>query len=181
MKDLKGTKTEQCLKDAFAGESQAVVKYTIFAKEAQKQDFEQIADIFRITAGNELTHAKIWLKRLHPDNKVPDTTPNLKTAIAGENYEHTTMYENFAKTAEEEGFTEIAAEFRRVGAVEADHEARYQTLLDNIDDGKVFERDKEVLWQCRECGHIQKGKSAPAKCPVCGHPRGFFQLKQENF
>ena len=181
MKDLKGTKTEQCLQDAFAGESMAHMKYLYYSSQAKKDGYVQISNIFAETSANEKEHAKLWFKWLHPDNKIPDTVTNLKDAAAGEHYETTEMYPSFAEIAEEEGFTDIAREFRGAGKVESEHEARYKKLLSNIEEGIVFERDTEVLWQCYNCGHIQKSKAAPEKCPVCQHPRAYFQLKEDNY
>ncbi len=181
MKDLKGTKTEKCLQDAFAGESMAHMKYLYYSSQAKKDGYVQISNIFAETSANEKEHAKLWFKHLHPGNMVPDTITNLKDAAAGEHYETTEMYPEFAKIAEEEGFADIAREFRGAGQVESEHEARYKKLAENIEKGIVFERDAEVLWQCFNCGHIQKSKAAPEKCPVCAHPKAYFQLKEDNF
>ena len=178
--ELKGTKTEECLKKAFAGESQASMKYRYYASKARKDGYEQIAEIFEETSINEKEHAKIWFKLLH-NNEMPETTENLKDAAAGENYEWTDMYEDFAKTAEEEGFTKIAFLFREVGKIEKEHEARYKKLLENIEEGIVFSRDDERIWKCRNCGHIVIGKYAPEVCPVCAHPKSFFEIKAENY
>ena len=178
--ELKGTKTEECLKKAFAGESQASMKYRYYASKARKDGYEQIAEIFEETSINEKEHAKIWFKLLH-NNEMPETTENLKDAAAGENYEWTDMYEEFAKTAEEEGFTKIAFLFREVGKIEKEHEARYKKLLENIEEGIVFSRDDERIWKCRNCGHIVIGKYAPEVCPVCAHPKSFFEIKAENY
>jgi rubrerythrin len=178
--ELKGTKTEECLKKAFAGESQASMKYRYYASKARKDGYEQIAEIFEETSLNEKEHAKIWFKLLH-NNKMPETTANLKDAAAGENYEWTDMYEDFAKTAEEEGFTKIAFLFREVGKIEKEHEARYKKLLENIEEGIVFSRDDDRIWKCRNCGHIVIGKYAPEVCPVCAHPKSFFEIKAENY
>ncbi len=167
MKDLKGTKTEKCLNDAFAGESMARMKYTYYASQAKKDGYEQISAIFTETAANEKEHAELWFKWLHPGNKVPGTMENLKDAAAGEHYETTEMYPSFAEIAKEEGFDEIARQFAGAGHVEKAHEERYNKLLSNIESGKVFEREEETIWQCRNCGHLQKGKAAPAECPVC--------------
>lgn len=180
MKELKGTKTEKNLQEAFAGESQARNKYSYFASQAKKDGYVQIANIFEETAGNEKEHAKMWYKYLN-GGKVSDTATNLKDAADGENFEWTNMYDRMAKEAEEEGFTEIAAKFRLVGQVEKEHEARYRKLLKNIKDGIVFTREGDRLWQCNNCGHIVIGKSAPEVCPVCNHPQSYFQLKAENF
>ncbi|MGI6153044.1 MAG: rubrerythrin [Christensenellaceae bacterium] len=181
MKDLKGTKTEKCLNDAFAGESMARMKYTYYASQAKKDGYVQISNIFTETADNEKEHAELWFKWLHPDNKIPDTVTNLKDAAAGEHYETTEMYPSFAKIAKEEGFEEIAREFEGAAAVEKAHEDRYNKLLDNIVTGKVLERDEPVIWQCANCGHLQKTKAAPDKCPVCQHPKAYFQLMEDNF
>ena len=179
MKDLKGTKTEQNLMTAFAGESQARNKYTYYASKAKKDGYEQIAAIFEETANNEKEHAKMWFKLLH--GGIPDTVANLADAAAGENYEWTDMYATFAKEAEEEGFDEIARQFRGVAAIEKTHEERYRKLLANIDGGIVFSRDGDAVWECRNCGHIHIGKMAPEVCPVCAHPRAYFQLRKENY
>ena len=178
--ELKGTKTEECLKKAFAGESQAATKYQYYASKAKKDGYEQIGSIFEETSLNEKEHAKIWFKLLH-NNEMPETTENLKDAAAGENSEWTDMYEEFAKTAEEEGFTKIAFLFREVGKIEKEHEARYKKLLENIEEGIVFSRDDERIWKCRNCGHIVIGKYAPEVCPVCAHPKSFFEIKAENY
>ena len=177
---LKGTKTEENLKTAFAGESQARNKYTYYASKAKKDGYEQIAAIFEETAGNEKEHAKLWFKYLH-NGEVPTTVDNLKDAADGENYEWTDMYEDFAKTAEEEGFTELAIKFRQVGEIEKHHEERYRKLLKNIDDQVVFSKDDEKIWICRNCGHIVIGKYAPEVCPVCNHPQSYFEVKAENY
>jgi rubrerythrin len=180
MKELKGTKTEGNLKTAFAGESQAFTKYNYYASKAEKEGYNQIGAIFRETAGNEKEHAKIWFKLLHGGD-VPATTVNLGDAADGENYEWTDMYAGFAKTARDEGFAEIAALFEQVGAIEKSHEERYRKLLANIKGGLVFSRDGDAVWQCSNCGHIVIGKQAPDQCPVCKHPKGYFQLRQENY
>ena len=180
MKELKGTKTEKNLMEAFAGESQARTKYTFYASKAKKEGYEQIASLFMETAENEKEHAKLWFKYLH-GNDMPDTMANLADAAAGENYEWTDMYERMAKEAEEEGFTEIAFKFRGVGAIEKHHEERYRKLLKNIEDGIVFSRDGDTIWQCRNCGHIVIGKKAPSVCPVCLHPQSFFQIEALNY
>jgi rubrerythrin len=180
MKELKGSKTEANLQVAFAGESQARNKYTYYASKAEKEGYNQIGAIFRETADNEKEHAKIWFKLLHGDD-VPDTVTNLKDAAGGENYEWTDMYAGFAKTAQEEGFDHIAALFKMVGAIEKEHEERYRKLLANITGGLVFSRDGDVLWQCANCGHIIIGKKAPELCPVCKHPKGYFQIKADNY
>ena len=180
MKELKGTKTEKNLMEAFAGESQARTKYTFYASKAKKEGYEQIAALFMETAENEKEHAKLWFKYLH-GNDMPDTMANLADAAAGENYEWTDMYERMAKEAEEEGFTEIAFKFRGVGAIEKHHEERYRKLLKNIEDGIVFSRDGDTIWQCRNCGHIVIGKKTPGVCPVCLHPQSFFQIEALNY
>ena len=178
--ELKGSKTEANLMAAFAGESQARNKYTYYASKAKKDGYEQIAAIFEETANNEKEHAKMWFKELHGGD-VPTTTENLKDAADGENYEWTDMYETFAKEAEEEGFTQIAAKFRMVAAIEKHHEERYRQLLKNIDDEVVFSRDEDKIWICRNCGHVVIGKKAPGVCPVCAHPQSYFEIKADNF
>ena len=180
MKELKGTKTERNLQEAFAGESQARNKYTYYASKARKEGYEQIAALFEETAQNEKEHAKMWFKYLQ-GGAIKDTIENLKDAAAGENYEWTDMYDRMAKEADEEGFAEIAAAMRGVGAVEKHHEERYRKLLQNIEDGVVFSRDGDCIWQCRNCGHIVVGKQAPKLCPVCKHPQAYFELKAENY
>ena len=178
--ELKGSKTEQNLMAAFAGESQARNKYTYFASKARKDGFEQIAAIFEETANNEKEHAKMWFKELN-GGEVPGTAKNLKAAADGENYEWTDMYAEFAKTAREEGFEEIAQKFEGVAKIEKAHEERYRKLLKNIEDQKVFSKDGDAIWVCRNCGHIVVGKTAPELCPVCSHPKSFFEIKAENF
>lgn len=178
--ELKGSKTEQNLMKAFAGESQARNKYTYFASKAKKDGYEQIAALFEETANNEKEHAKMWYKELH-DGVIPDTVSNLKEAADGENYEWTDMYEEFAKTAEEEGFKALALKFRQVGAIEKHHEERFRKLLKNINDEVVFSRDEEKIWICRNCGHVVVGKKAPEVCPVCAHPKSYFEIKAENY
>ncbi|MCI1209099.1 MAG: rubrerythrin family protein [Treponema sp.] len=178
-KELKGSKTEANLQTAFAGESQARNKYTYFASKAQKEGFEQIAAIFLETAENEKEHAKLWFKLLN--NGIGTTAENLEAAAAGENYEWTDMYAGFAKTAHEEGFEHIAKLFEGVAAIEKTHEERYRKLLKNVNDEKVFSKDGDAIWQCRNCGHIVIGKKAPGVCPVCGHPQSFFQVRAENY
>lgn len=178
--ELKGSQTEKNLMAAFAGESQARNKYTYYASKAKKDGYEQIAAIFEETAQNEKEHAKIWFKLLH-DGEIPTTAENLKDAADGENYEWTDMYEGFAKTAEEEGFTRIAYLFREVGKIEKEHEDRYRKLLANVEDGLVFSKDGDKIWKCRNCGHIVIGKEAPAVCPVCNHPQSYFEVKAENY
>ena len=180
MKDLKGTKTEKNLLEAFAGESQARNKYSYYASQAKKDGYVQIAALFEETAGNEKEHAKMWFKYLH-GGKIADTMTNLADAAAGENYEWTDMYDRMAKEAEEEGFDEIAAKFRMVGAIEKEHEARYLKLLQNIKDGIVFSREGDCIWQCSNCGHLVIGKMAPEICPVCNHAQSYFQIKAENY
>ena len=177
---LKGTKTEQNLKDAFAGESQAHTKYLYYASKAKKDGYEQIAELFTETALNEKEHAKLWFKFLH-EGDIPTTTTNLADAAAGENYEWTDMYEQMAKQAIAGGFPELAVKFRSVGAIEKRHEERYRKLLNNIEEGIVFSKDGDRVWQCRNCGHIHIGKTAPEVCPVCNHPKSFFQVAAENF
>ena len=176
--ELKGSKTEQNLLTAFAGESQARNKYTYFASVAKKEGYEQIAAIFEATANNEKEHAKIWFKAL---GELGDTAKNLAAAADGENYEWTDMYDRFAKEAEEEGFTKLAAQFRMVGAIEKHHEERFRALLNNIDMQRVFEKSDETIWECRNCGHLVIGKKAPGVCPVCGHPQSFFEVRKENY
>ena len=178
--ELKGTKTEQNLWEAFAGESQARNKYTYYASAARKEGYVQIAKFFEETAGNEKEHAKIWFKLLH-DGAVPGTAENLKDAAAGERYEWTEMYAEFAKVAREEGFTRIAYLFEAVGKIEKEHEARYLALLKNVEEGLVFSRDGDMIWQCSNCGHIVIGKKAPEICPVCAHPQSYFMVKAENY
>ena len=178
--ELKGSKTEQNLLAAFAGESQARNKYTYFAYKAKKDVYEQIAAIFEETDNNEKEHAKMWFKELN-GGTVPSTIDNLKAAADGENYEWTDMYEDFAKTAEEEGFKELAVKFRQVAAIEKHHEERYRKLLKNIEDEVVFSKDDEKIWICRNCGHVVIGKKAPGVCPVCSHPQSFFEIKAENY
>ncbi len=178
--ELKGSKTEQNLMAAFAGESQARNKYTYFASKAKKDGFEQIAAIFEETANQEKEHAKMWFKELN-GGEVPSTEENLLAAAEGENYEWTSMYEEFAKVAEEEGFTQLAKKFRGVAAIEKTHEERYRKLLENVKEGLVFSRDGDMIWQCRNCGHIVVGKKAPLVCPVCNHPQSYFEIKKENY
>ncbi len=178
MKDLKGTKTEKNLQTAFAGESQARNKYTYYASKAKKDGYEQIAAIFEETANNEKEHAKLWFKLLH--GGIPDTLTNLADAAAGENYEWTDMYATFAKEAKEEGFDYIAKLFEGVAKIEKRHEERYRKLIENIEGGLVFSRDGDMIWECRNCGHIHIGKEAPEVCPVCAHPRAYFELHKTN-
>ena len=173
-----GTQTEKNLEAAFAGESQARNKYTYFASKAKKEGFEQIAAIFQQTADNEKEHAKIWFKEL---NGIGDTAENLAAAADGENYEWTDMYEGFAKTAEEEGFTALAAKFRLVAAIEKRHEERYRALLKNVEMSEVFAKSEVKVWECRNCGHIVVGEKAPEMCPVCAHPKAYFEIHVDNF
>jgi rubrerythrin len=176
--ELKGSKTEKNLMEAFAGESQARNKYTYFASVAKKEGYEQIAALFLETAENEKEHAKIHFKYL---NGISDTKANLAAAAAGENYEWTDMYDRMAKEADEEGFTEIAAKFRGIGAIEKEHEARFRRLLENVENGEVFKRGSITIWKCRNCGHIVVGTEAPKVCPVCNHPQSYFEVKAENY
>ncbi len=178
--ELKGTKTYENLKAAFAGESEARNKYTYFASKAKKDGYEQIAAIFEETALNEKEHAKIWFKLLE-GGAIKSTEENLEAAADGENYEWTDMYAEFAKTAREEGFDEIADKFEAVGQIEKAHEERYRKLLANINDKKVFSEDGEAIWVCRNCGHIVIGKTAPEVCPVCNHPQSYFERKATNY
>ena len=180
MKELKGTQTEVNLMTAFAGESQARNKYTYYASKAKKEGYEQVAAIFEETAGNEKEHAKMWFKFLC-GGEVPDTVTNLTDAANGENHEWTQMYADFAKVAEEEGFTDIANKFRLVGAIEKEHEERYRKLLGNIQGETVFKKEESVVWVCRNCGHVHVGKSAPKVCPTCNHPQSYFEVKSMNY
>lgn len=180
MPDLKGTKTEQNLWEAFAGESMARNKYTYFASKAKKDGYQQIGAIFEETAGNEKEHAKIWFKLLC-GGSIPSTPENLLAAATGEMEEWTDMYARMAKEADEEGFSGIAQLFRSVGAIEKEHEERYRKLLANVEGGLVFSRDGDMIWQCSNCGHIHVGPKAPEVCPVCAHPQSYFQLKAENY
>ena len=180
MKELKGTKTEQNLMTAFAGESQARNKYTYFASKAKKEGYVQIAKIFEETADTAKEHAKLWFKLLE-GGSVKDTISNLKAAAEGENFEWTDMYAGFAKEAKEEGFDEIAALFEGVAAIEKEHEERYRKLLERVEGEVVFSRDGDVIWQCSNCGHICVGRKAPEVCPVCAHPQAYFQVKAENY
>ena len=177
--ELKGSQTEKNLQTAFAGESQARNKYTYFASKAKKDGYEQIAAIFEETANNEKEHAKMWFKLLN--GGIGTTEENLKAAAEGENYEWTDMYEGFAKTAEEEGFPELAAKFRAVGEIEKHHEERYRALLKNLETAQVFEKSEVKVWECRNCGHICVGVKAPEVCPVCNHPQSYFELHAENY
>jgi len=176
--ELKGSKTEKNLQTAFAGESQARTKYAFFASTARKEGYEQIAAIFEETAENEKAHAKLWFKYL---GGIGSTIENLEAAAQGENYEWTDMYDSFAKTAREEGFLEIAAKFEMVGKIEKEHEERYRKLLTNVKDGVVYVSKEVAVWKCRKCGHIVVGKYAPLKCPVCGHPQSYFELRATNY
>lgn len=178
--ELKGSRTEANLMAAFAGESQARNKYTYYASKAKKDGYVQIGKIFEETADNEKEHAKIWFKLLH-GGEMPDTLDNLKDAAAGENYEWTDMYAKFAKEAREEGFDRIAYLFEAVGKIEKEHEERYRKLIANVEGGLVFSKDGDVIWQCSNCGHIVVGKKAPEVCPVCAHPKSYFQVKAENY
>ena len=178
--NLKGSKTEQNLLAAFAGESQARNKYTYFASKAKKDGYEQIAAIFEETANNEKEHAKMWFKELH-GGEVPSTIENLEAAADGENYEWTDMYEEFARVAEEEGFVAIAKKFRGVAAIEKEHENRYRQLLKNVKAEVVFSKDEDKIWICRNCGHVCVGKKAPKVCPVCAHPQSYFEVKADNY
>ena len=179
MAEIEGTKTEKNLNAAFAGESQARVKYQFYASKAKKEGYEQIAAIFQETSDNEKEHAKIWYKLLH--DGVADTMTNLKDAAAGENYEYTDMYKKFADEAREEGFNEIADLFEKVGEIERHHEERYLKLVKNIEEGMVFKGDGVTVWKCRNCGYIHIGDSAPEVCPVCNHPQSYFEIQAENY
>ncbi len=180
MPELKGTKTEKNLMDAFAGESMARNKYTYYASKAKKDGYEQLAAIFLETADNEKEHAKMWFKLLH-DGEVPSTEENLKDAANGENYEWTDMYDRMAQEAKEEGFDHIAFLFSAVAKIEKEHEERYKKLLENVENGLVFSKDGDTIWKCRNCGHIVIGKQAPEVCPVCAHPKAYFEVKAENY
>ena len=176
--ELKGSRTEQNLMTAFAGESQARNKYTYFASVAKKEGYEQIAAIFEQTANNEKEHAKLWFKAL---GELGDTKANLKAAAAGENYEWTEMYAEFSKVAKEEGFTRLAYQFDAVAKIEKHHEDRYLALLQNVSEGKVFAKDESQVWECRNCGHLVVGTKAPVKCPTCDHPQAYFEVRKENW
>ena len=178
--DLKGSKTEKNLLEAFAGESQARNKYSYYASRAKKEGYEKIAAIFEETANNEKEHAKMWFKYLH-DGQVPNTIENLKAAAEGENFEWTEMYKKMAEEAKEEGFMEIAAKFALVAKIEAEHEQRYLKLLEKVQGGKIFIAPDVVVWKCRNCGHIHVGKEAPKVCPACAHPQSYFELRVENY
>ena len=179
MDNLKGSKTEANLSTAFAGESQASIKYAYYASQAKKDGYEQVASFFAETSQNEKEHAKIWYKLIH--DGIGTTTQNLVAAANGENYEWTDMYANFAKQAREEGFESIAVLFEGVATIEKEHEARYKKLLSNIEKEVVFRKDEETVWHCANCGHLHVGKEAPEVCPVCAHPRAYFQIKAENY
>ena len=176
--ELRGSKTEKNLWEAFAGESQARNKYTYFASKAKKEGYEQISAIFTETANNEKEHAKLWFKEL---DGIGDTAENLRSAAEGENYEWTDMYDGFAKTAEEEGFHDLAAKFRLVAAIEKSHEERYRALLKNVKTAEVFAKSEVKVWECRNCGHIVVGKKAPEVCPTCNHPQSYFEVRAENY
>ena len=176
--ELKGSKTEQNLRDAFSGESEARNKYTYFASVAKKEGYQQIAAIFEQTANNEKEHAKMWFKELQG---IGTTEENLLSAAKGENYEWTDMYATFAEEAEEEGFTELAAKFRAVALIEKSHEERYRALLNNVEMQAVFAKSEETMWECRNCGHLVMGKVAPQECPVCKHPQAYFEVRKENY
>ncbi len=178
MTKYSGTQTEKNLQAAFAGESQARNKYTYFASKAKKEGYEQIAELFLKTADNEKEHAKMWFKELAG---IGSTAENLKTAAEGENYEWTDMYEEFAKTAEAEGFTDLAKKFRLVAAIEKRHEERYLALLSNVTKGEVFEKAEEKVWECRNCGHIVIDKAAPDECPTCAHAKSYFEILAKNY
>ena len=178
--ELKGSKTEKNLMAAFAGESQARNKYTYNASKAKKEGYEQIAEIFTLTADNEKEHAKMWFKLLH-DGQVPSTLENLVDAAEGERYEWTSMYKRFAKTARAEGFDDIAEAFELVAKIEREHQRRYNNLLKNLENKIVFKRDKEVVWVCRNCGHVHKGTEAPRTCPTCNHPQAYFEIEKKNY
>lgn len=179
MAELRGSKTEQNLREAFAGESMARNQYTYFASKAKKEGFVQIAELFEETAANEKEHAKLWFKLLN--GGIGSTTENLKAAAEGEHYEWTDMYDKFAKEAREEGFDDIAALFEGVAAIEKEHEERYRKLLQNIEEGIVFSRDGDTIWQCKNCGHVCVGQKAPEVCPVCNHPQAYFEIKADNY
>ena len=178
--DFESSKTKKNLEAAYAGESQASMKYGYYSKAAKKEGYVQIGNIFAETSGNEAEHAKLWFKYLH-DGAVPDTLTNLKDAAAGENYETNTMYPEFAKTAKEEGFAEIAAKFEGVGAVEAEHEKRYKLLAERVEKGEVFDREGVKVWKCGNCGHLHVGPTAPKICPVCNHPQSYFEEQAINY
>ena len=178
--ELKGTRTEANLMAAFAGETQARTKYSTYAAVARKEGYEQIGALFDETAENEKEHAEIWFKYLH-GGEIPNTLANLKDAANGEHFEWTDMYATFAKEAKEEGFDRIAALFEMVASIEREHEARYQKLIENMEGGLVFSREGDAIWKCRNCGHILVGKKAPELCPVCSHPKSYFEIKAENY
>lgn len=178
--EFKGSKTQKNLMDAFSGESQASIKYTYYADKAKKEGYVQVSEIFSETAHNERQHAKIWFKLLH-DGDIPSTTQNLSDGAGGERYEWTEMYKGFAEDARAEGFDDIARLFDGVGAIEKHHEERYQTLLSNMESGKVFKRQEKQFWICTNCGHIHEGTDAPNMCPVCAHPQAFFEIRKVNY
>lgn len=178
--DLKGSKTEQNLKTAFAGESQASIKYNYFASQAKKDGYVQISNIFSETAANEKEHAKLWFKALN-GGKIPDTLSNLLSAAEGENSEWTDMYKTFAQEAREEGFEELAILFEGIGTIEKEHEERYRKLIQRLENGEVFKRNGVFMWKCNNCGHIHIGENAPEVCPVCKHPQAYFQIREENY
>jgi rubrerythrin len=178
--ELKGSKTEANLWTAFSGECQARTKYAYYASQAKKEGYEQISAIFLETAENEKEHAKLWFKALH-GGSVPQTAANLADAAAGENYEYTDMYREFAETARKEGFSDLANLFQMVGDVEKVHEERYLDLLKNLEEGKVFRKDNVIVWKCRNCGHLHVGTDAPEECPVCAHPRAYFEVRETNW
>ena len=178
--ELKGSKTEQNLMTAFAGESQARNKYTYYASKAKKDGYEQLAAIFLETAENEKEHAKLWFKELH-GGEIPSTEENLLDAANGENYEYTEMYKEFAETAREEGFTRLAFLFEEVGKIEKEHEQRYLTLLSNVKDDRIFKKDGKKIWVCRNCGHVYEGEQALEVCPVCAHPKAYMEVKADNY
>ncbi len=180
MRNLNGTKTEHNLREAFAGESMAHTKYKYYYEKAKQDGYEQIAAIFKETADNEKEHAEIWFKILHND-EMPATLPNLKDAAEGEMFEWTEMYDRMAKEAREEGFTDIAVLFENVAKIEKEHEARYRALIENVEGGKVFSKDGDAIWKCRNCGHLYIGKSAPMVCPVCKKPQAYFEVKSQNY
>ena len=179
--ELKGSKTEKNLQAAFAGESQARNKYTYFASKAKKEGYVQSSKIFEETANNEKEHAKLWFKLLQENGEIPSTAENLREAAAGENYEWTDMYAEFAKTAEDEGFTRIAYLFNEVAKIEKEHEERYRKLRENIENGVVFEKKEQTMWICRNCGHVHYGEKAPKVCPVCAHPQSYFEVRATNY
>lgn len=180
MMDLKGSKTQKNLLAGFAGECQAAIKYGYYASQAKKEGYEQIADIFTETSGNEREHAKLWFKALH-DGAVPETIKNLLDAAAGENYEWTDMYKEFAQEAKAEGFTQLSVAFEQVGKIEQKHEERYRKLIERLENGEIFKRDEVVIWKCRNCGYLHIALEAPKVCPVCKHPQAYFEVRAENY